>query len=290
MIKRYNGLVIGFMMIGITSIVNNELEVFASEVDVIEKSIEALNEITSLNGTISMLQDYKTEEIEIASGVTAEIEEVCEPFSFHAEGSMWMDLFDINMTCEKYGQMEEESMHIYSSDYIDSWYKDTIDPAMQMSMKDIISPEFFKKIGLELESGEETKDYLESEVYSVTAVCDGEIFNNILDKTFEYLSTGWSMDLDFTNASLDLEILLDADSFLPMNIKFTISEEELTKISTDDTDDMIPTYFEYKIVIDEYNTLDSIIIPEDVIEAADSYDTLNEYDEMGSFENEVKLV
>lgn len=237
-----------------------------AEENVLEEAIENLEKTDSIKGTFHIGYEMEAEEFTASASLSGEMEEIAKPEIYHITSTMGMDMFDFTIDMETYGEVQEEELIVYNSELMDEWYKNTYDTDSKASLKKLLNLEEFVVDAI---LAEETATYNDQEVYILSASYEGAFFNNLLYEVFNAVSNGVSLDIDFENAVLNTEIKIYKESMLPAAVTMTVVEEDLASV-VHDQEEMELTSFRYEVQIQEYNTIESIEIPEEAL-AAENY-------------------
>lgn len=268
--KRNYLLLTSALMFGITSLATNVQSVVADE-NIVEQAIANLEEVNSIKGTVAIVSGMAAEEFTATTSMSADMEELIDAQKYHVNAKLEMDLFDVSMEMENYGEVQDDTLITYSNEADDIWYKNIVDSWMRVSLKDIVNPNAYMAAGEEIIIGDETAVYNEQEVYVLTTSYAGALFNDVIDNTCYMVSDGLSLDIDFSEINMAVEIKIYKDSLLPAAVTITVPEESKELIVTEDG--MTLDNFSYEIGIQEYNTIDNIEIPKEALNAENMYES-----------------
>lgn len=257
------------LAIGTIELTGGSYPVMASE-NLLADAVMNLEEADSVKGSLDILTKMGTEELSVATNMSVDMEELRAPQLYHISGELGMDMFDLSMTMESYGEVQDDAAVIYTyDDMLGEWMKYSTDIETMASVKSMMNLDAFLETDKEWTVEEETTVYNDQEVYVVTSTYAGVEFNEYLQKMCGMISDGLSLDMDFENVTMQVEIKVYKDSLLPAAVTMTVAEDEVQKVMSGGTE-MELTEFSCEVQVQEYDTLESIEIPEEALAAESS--------------------
>ena len=236
-------------------------------VDLVKEAAENVKEVESYRGTLDMDMGMGVADSGVSTevGVTMamDMEAVSDPNIFHMSGEFGMDLLNLTMSMDVYGETQGDEAIVYTN-IADQWQKQVTEVKGQEESGNILNLDTFtgKK---ELKLADKTEKENGKEVYVITTTIDGEDFNKAMESISGVMDEEMMGEIDFTGLTMDAELRIYKDSKLPASIIMTTQEDSKMTVEEAGTEVSI-NHLSYEIKIQEYNTIDSIEIPKEALE------------------------
>lgn len=270
-------------------------------VSITKKVMKNLDTVKSVKGDISA--DYEGPasvegiEFDLALNADFRMEAVVDSGVSHIKGSVGTELpvfGEISLPVESYMQTRDDGAVVYASMDGKNWLKLENDEENEQETKKV--PDYKVMLGIlqKIVSGdikavlaEETEMRGEREVYRMDVNVSGELIGEILRAADDVSGEGSSIskDLDFTGADANIVLYIYKDEMLP-----AAATVDCTALGNLLIRDMLSengvsvTADKFVITADnlEYNTIDELKIPEEVISSAEE---AHDASDAGLFDN-----
>ena len=264
-------------------------------IGLIRKSAGNLGKVSSMKAEVSAEYEgsvsYSILNSVLSAPVAVEMdfdtESVMEPAVSHLDGVITGEILGISMDLplESYVEEKDDKTISYVSVNRGNWIRHTQTPAQAEDAGESgdTAPQFDGKAFLGLikkiidgeiraELSEETEMICGQEAYKIRVEVSGDLLQQLL----EVISSGnggaaLPEDLDLTEADTDMDLYIYKKSKLPAKIRVgcaAIGNAVMQAFTNDDSFIGAATRFEITVLFTEYNTIDSLAVPEEVIMSA----------------------
>lgn len=220
-----------------------------------------------------------------------DMEAVNDPVGYHFSGEVGLNVMNLSMEMEAYGVAQDDTFVTYSG-VADSWTKNVedIDEA-DIATENMLTLDAFVE-GKELVLADKTEKYNGKEVYVITTSISEEEFSEAMNGVADSMSEEMLGSMDMSGLSMDVEIKIYKDTKLPAAIRMSLGEDSQAAVEVEGMEIGL-TGLNYTMEFTEYDTIDQIEVPQDVLDAAtdgsdywedtDAYVSEVEQDENGNY-------
>ena len=235
--------------------------------EVYDKSMKASEELKSVKGSIDMKQTMNIEEMTFDIKSVMDMEYIIEPMQMHQKGTTTM------MGVGDGGESQETEMETYIMEDAMYVYEGTTAQWMKFPQEMVDQMMSTTKQTDPATQLEPLQEYLEKvefeqddENYILTLEGSGEEFTSLVqdqvDEALQSLTTEENVNLDFTIHSVDYLVHIDKESFQTNKLDMVIDMD----MSMDG--EMINLNMDAKTNFSQFNEIDEIVVPKEVIESA----------------------
>ena len=235
--------------------------------EVYDKSMKASEELKSVKGSIDMKQTMNIEEMTFDIKSVMDMEYIIEPMQMHQKGTTTM------MGVGDGGESQETEMETYIMEDAMYVYEGTTAQWMKFPQEMVDQMMSTTKQTDPATQLEPLQEYLEKvefeqddENYILTLEGSGEEFTSLVqdqvDEALQSLTTEENVNLDFTIHSVDYLVHIDKESFQTNKLDMVIDMD----MSMDG--EMINLNMVAKTNFSQFNEIDEIVVPKEVIESA----------------------
>ncbi|MBQ3104783.1 MAG: hypothetical protein IJC59_02850 [Lachnospiraceae bacterium] len=232
-----------------------------------EEAQEKFENVKSYRGSMDMdmVMTMKEESLgmnmELGLVMDAEYSGTTDPEIVHMKGTLGMDLMGLSMDLESYSAVEGDKLISYTNT-AGTWTK-TEEPYSEEGMQDMT---LSLMEGMDMTLAEETEMLGDREVYVLTYTVSGDTMQEVMDSMDMMQELMDSMEgFDLSQLTMDVTMKIYKDSRLP-----AASVVSMSTTGEGMSLDGVTVGFEKVELImsyDEYDTIDSITIPEEALEA-----------------------
>lgn len=239
---------------------------------------ENIEEVNSYKASMCMEMEMAVEAEEesesIGMSMDMDIEMVQNPMMYYMGGSISVDPLGLSIDMENYGELKENEMVTYVGAF-GEWQKSTTEVDAEETMNEMLELDAFIMDGKEMTLAEKTEKCNEKDVYVVGMTFTGEDLETIFEKMFASMSEEFGaldeseMEINYEDAAIDITYKIYKDSKLPAEISMSISENSEFSMSMEGVA-MSFEKLDYDITYTEFDTIDSIEIPEEALNAEEA--------------------
>ncbi len=238
---------------------------------ILEQVNENMDNIQSVSGDMAMDVDMKISEsglgMNLIMGMDCDLEMTMEPEIVHMAGKLNLNLMGLSMDMESYTVTEDDKKITYTK-MNNVWEKTEEDAEDDEAGVGELFDELSSASELTLQ--EETEKIDDKEVYVLTAEISGESLNSFMGGVESMAEDAGEIDLSGVEAAVTLRVY--KDEMLPAAVSMEITDAG-SVVESDGTKMEIHS-LSLELNYSEFDTIESIEIPEEAQSSGDSADGL----------------
>jgi hypothetical protein len=258
-----------------------------------EKLSESMADVQSLQESVTMdfegsvtMTSYNVS-TDMILQVSQDSEITVDPLVTHSNGTLSMTFMDESdsMDYENYSVLDEDTMTIYESSDGGSWiqYTEQLDTDQLAAVSSLYNESLMQGIAdgsVEAELQEETQTFHDEECYVVTSAVSGDQLMSLLEQTgLNNTVTQYLSEEDLADTSTPVTIYFSKESQRLAGMSIDMKELGQTMFDSlmegqgiDDYEVEMDT-FQVEIALSDYNTIDTIEIPQEAQDAEEYTDS-----------------
>lgn len=244
-------------------------------VSLITDAVKNVEKVDSLEGTMDIGMEMGIAQSGISMGLnidaSLDMEAMRDPNIYHMDGNIGMDLMNLSVDLETYGETKGEETTIYMN-VGDEWQKQIVNTDEGEDTELFLNLNHFLSDDHTLTLAEKTEKVNEKEAYVITTTLNGEDFNEAMDSFTEFMDEDLMGGMDFSDLTMNVTLKIYKDSHLPAAIIMEMDGDNAAVFEEDGAEVSLKQ-IRYEIYDLDYNNVDEIKIPKEALNAEESNDS-----------------
>lgn len=248
----------------------------ATAESIIEQMLANVEKVESAEGkisaeiaiSVSQAVSGVNMDLDIEMDIDMDFEMTKDPAASHLAGTMSASIAgqSMDMTMESYEVVEDGMTVEYSySSETDTWTRTEVEDAESsesyLEFSDFSAEDFTLN--------EETEDVDGTEAYVLTATLSGESLESFTGGTLSDAGDGLAMgDVEAANLSADVKLYVDKNEMMPLRMSLDFSNSEIDLFEDSELEGSELNTFTMEISYTEFDLVDTIEVPQEVIDEA----------------------